>query len=65
MVMVMVLLLLLVRMTGLAPDGAAATCVQLTQDGGLSFQVKQGSAEGLQPFAGVTAVQVRGDCASS
>ncbi|WIA32859.1 hypothetical protein OEZ86_006034 [Tetradesmus obliquus] len=43
---------------GLAPDGAAATCVQLAKDGGLSFQVKQGAAEGLQPFGGVTAVQV-------
>lgn len=43
---------------GAAPDGAAATCVQLAQDGGLSFHVRQGFLAGYQPFVGVKAVQV-------
>ena len=43
---------------GAAPDGASASCVQLSKDGGLSFHVRQGFLPGYQPFAGAKAVQV-------
>uniref|UniRef100_A0A383WGT9 Expansin-like EG45 domain-containing protein n=1 Tax=Tetradesmus obliquus TaxID=3088 RepID=A0A383WGT9_TETOB len=36
----------------------AATCVELTENGGLSFHVKEGNQPGYQPFAGVTAIQL-------
>eukprot|EP00882_Tetradesmus_deserticola_P029331 GHRQ01032846.1.p1 GENE.GHRQ01032846.1~~GHRQ01032846.1.p1 ORF type:complete len:418 (+),score=138.10 GHRQ01032846.1:407-1660(+) len=43
---------------GVTPSKTAATCVDLAENGGLSFHVKQGYLPGYQPFAGVTAIQL-------
>jgi hypothetical protein len=62
-VLLLLLLLLLlhhvlIHLPGLTPDKTAATCVELAENGGLSFQVKQGALPGYQPFSGVTAIQL-------